>query len=101
MSLRFSLKIRAWLSAAVIAALASGCIRPHVAFNAHADFGSIHRVAVATFGGPGGDVAADFFTQGLLERGADVVERQRLEALLHEQHLAAANILDPSTVKMM
>jgi len=76
-----------------------GCITPQVAVNEHADFSRIHRVAVATFGGPGGDVAADLLTQDLLEHGADVVERQRLDAVLREQNLAKENILDPSTVK--
>jgi len=75
-----------------------GCITPQIAINSHADFSRIHRVAVATFGGPGGDVAADVFTQDLLQHGADVVERQRLDALLQEQNLASDNILDPSTV---
>src|SRR5439155_8572508 len=59
----------------------------------------IHRVAVASFGGPNGDVAADLLTQDLLEHGADVVERQRLDALLREQNLATQNMLDPATVK--
>src|ERR1035437_8427318 len=76
-----------------------GCITPQIAVNSHADFSRIHRVAVATFGGAGGDVAADVFTQDLLEHGADVVERQRLDALMREQNLASENILDPATVR--
>src|SRR5262245_54705440 len=89
---------RALLPAALLAA---GCLRPKVAVNPHADFGRIRRVAVASFGGPDGDVAADLLTQDLLTHGADVGERQRLDAVLREHHLAAENILDPSTVKMM
>jgi hypothetical protein len=76
-----------------------GCATPEVAFNSHADFSKIQRVAVATFGGPSGDVAADLLTQDLLNHGADVVERQRLDAVLQEQNLAQQNILDPATVK--
>jgi curli biogenesis system outer membrane secretion channel CsgG len=86
---------------AALAALAAGCIRPKVAVNSHVDFSRIRRVAVAAFGGPGGEVAADLLTQDLLSRGADVVERQRLDALLTEQHLAADRILDPDTMKLM
>ena len=77
----------------------AGCATPEVAVNSHADFSKIQRVAVATFGGSGGDVAADFMTQDLLNHGADVVERQRLDSLLQEQHLASQNILDPATIK--
>ncbi len=77
----------------------TSCITPEVAFNAHADFSHIHRVAVATFGGPSGDVAADLLTQDLLAHGADVVERQRLDAILQEQNLASDKMLDPTTVK--
>ena len=83
----------------ILAAAFAGCITPQIAVNSHADFSRIHRVAVATFGGPGGDVAADVFTQDLLEHGADVVERQRLDAVLAEQNLAGRNVLDPETVK--
>src|SRR5438105_15581401 len=84
----------------ILAALGlAGCATPQIAVNSHADFSRIHRVAVATFGGPSGDVAADLLTQDLLRHGADVVERQRLEMLLKEQNLAAQNILEPDTVK--
>jgi curli biogenesis system outer membrane secretion channel CsgG len=76
-----------------------GCATPQVAVNSHADFSRIHRVAVATFNGAGGDVAADLLTQDLLNHGADVVERQRLDALLAEQHLATDQTLDAATVK--
>jgi curli biogenesis system outer membrane secretion channel CsgG len=93
------LRRRAFLAAAALAL--GACAKPHVAVNLNADFSRIRRVAVATFGGPGGDVAADLFAQDLLASGADVVERQRLDAVLREQHLAVENILDPSTVKRM
>lgn len=89
------------LLAALAALLLAGCVGPQVAVNANADFTRIHRVAVASFGGPGGDVAADLLTQDLLEHGADVVERQRLDAVLREHQLAAGNYLDPSTLKKM
>lgn len=89
------------LLAAVLCAALAGCVGPQVAVNSHADFTRIGRVAVATFGGPGGDVAADLMTQDLLQHGADVVERQRLDAILREQNLSADNILDPRTIKAM
>src|SRR5258706_11560980 len=76
-----------------------GCVPPQIAVNQRADFSRIHRVAVAPFGGASGDVAADLLPQDLLQHGADVVERQRLDALLHEQNLATQNMLDPATVK--
>jgi hypothetical protein len=85
-----------WLIAGVFLA---GCAKPEVAVNPRADFSKIKRVAVATFGGPGGDVAADLLTQDLLKHGADIVERQRLDALLREQNMAAQNMLDPTTIK--
>jgi curli biogenesis system outer membrane secretion channel CsgG len=97
-----SAPVRSVVFPGVLAVLGlAGCVGPQIAINSHADFTRIHRVAVATFGGAGGDVAADLLTQDLLQRGADVVERQRLDAILREQHLAAANILDPSTIKLM
>ncbi len=77
----------------------AGCAKPYIAFNEKADFTRINRVAVATFGGPQGDVAADLLTQDLLQRGADVVERSRLDAVLREYHLADQKILDAETVK--
>src|SRR6267142_4767655 len=76
-----------------------GCVTPEIAVNSRADFSRIHRVAVASFGGDSGDVAADLLTQDLLQHGADVVERQRLDAVLQEQNLASQNILDPTTIK--
>ena len=87
------------LAVLMMAVALSGCATPEVAVNARADFSQIHRVAVAAFGGPSGDVAADLMTQDLLQHGADVVERQRLDAVLQEQNLAAQNILDPVTIK--
>jgi len=85
--------------AAVLSLIVSGCVSPQIAVNAHADFSRIHRVAVAAFGGTGGDVAADLLIHDLLGRGADVVERRQLDSVLHEQHLAAEGLLDPLTVK--
>jgi hypothetical protein len=79
--------------------LLAGCATPQIAVNSRADFSRIHRVAVATFGGQSGDVAADLLTQDLLLHGADVVERQRLDAVMQEQNLATQNMLDPTTVK--
>lgn len=81
--------------------LACACVSPQVAFNAKADFSAIRRVAVAPFSGSGGEQAGDMFLQDLLARGADVVERRRLEAVLQEQQLSAAGILEPATVRRL
>lgn len=80
-------------------AMFSACATPDIAVNSRADFGKIRRVAVSSFNGPAGDVAADLMTQELLKHGADVVERQRLDALLGEQQLATDKVLDPATIK--
>lgn len=77
----------------------SSCAGPNVAVNLRADFSAIRRVAVSPFSGTGGEAAADMIAQDLLARGADVVERQRLEAVLREQSLSGQGLLDPATVK--
>ena len=79
--------------------LACACAAPQVAFNAKADFSAIRRVAVAPFSGAGGEQAGDMLTQDLLARGADVVERGRLQSVLEEQQLSAAGILEAATVR--
>ncbi|MDE2292287.1 MAG: hypothetical protein KGL53_09405 [Elusimicrobia bacterium] len=90
------------LAAAVPAALLlAACVTPQVAVNPRADFSKIHRVAVVTFGGPQGDVAADLLTQSLVAYGANVVERQQLSAVLQEQHLGSSGVLDPSTLAQL
>jgi curli biogenesis system outer membrane secretion channel CsgG len=89
---------RAWRIAAL--ALLCGCATNlQVAVNPKADFSAVRRVAVVSFGGPQGDSAADAMTQYLVAYGADVVERQRLQAVLGEQQLGASGALDPATVK--
>ena len=81
--------------------LLSSCAGPQVAVNPRADFSRIHRIAVTAFSGSGGEAAGDMLGQELLARGADIVERQRLEAVLRERSLSAEGILDPSTVKQV
>lgn len=87
------------LTATLAAALSAACATPNVAFNPRADFSKIDRVAVVTFSGAGGDLAADLLAQSLLARGANIVERQQLGVIAQEQRLAAAGMLDPATVK--
>ncbi|MCM2266334.1 MAG: CsgG/HfaB family protein [Elusimicrobiales bacterium] len=84
-----------------LALLLSACTAPKVAVNPRADFSGIKRVAVLSFSGPKGDLAADVMTQSLLERGADVVERQRLDSVLREQSLTASSAFDPATAKQL
>lgn len=75
------------------------CASPQTAVNSRADFSRIKRVAVASFKGAKGDVAADMMTQALLQHGADVVERQHLDEILKEQNLSSSNLLDSNTAK--
>ena len=79
-------------------ALLSACAAPQVAINPRADFSAIKRVAVLPFAGAQGNLAADMLTQSLIARGADVVERQRLDAVLKEQSRSASPSYDPATV---
>ncbi len=81
--------------------LLAACATPQVAFNPRADFSNVKRVAVLTFNGPKGDVAADLMTQSLLMQGADVVERQRLDSVMHEQSLSNSSSFDPATAKQL
>lgn len=80
-------------------AFLAACATPRVALNPHADFTSIHRVAVMTFSGNKGDVAADLMTQSLVASGANVVERQQLSAVMNELQLSVSGSLDPATIK--
>jgi len=77
----------------------SGCATPQVAINPRADFSAINRVAVMTFTGDKGNIAADLMTQELLASGIDVVERQQLSAILKEHQLMASGGFDRTTAK--
>ncbi len=79
----------------------AACATPKVAFNPRADFSSIKRVAVLSFTGTKGDLAADLMTQSLIEHGADVIERQHLDAVMKEQSLTASSAFDPATAKQL
>ena len=81
--------------------LLGACAAPKVAVNPRADFSAVKRVAVLSFNGAKGDLAADLMTQSLLERGADVVERQRLDGVLREQQLTADSAFDPATARRL
>jgi hypothetical protein len=85
----------------LILPLLAACATPKVAVNPRANFSAIKRVAVVSFGGPKGDLAADLMTQSLLERGADVVERQRLDSVMKEQSLTASSSFDPATARQL
>lgn len=88
--------IRILLALPALAFLAA-CVTPRVAVNPRADFSAIKRVAVLPFNGPKGELAADMLTQSLLAHGVDVVERQRLDAVLKEQALSASTSFDSAT----
>ena len=79
----------------------SACATPKVAINPRANFSAIKRVAVLSFGGPRGDLASDLLTQSLIAHGADVVERQRLDAVMKEQSLTASSAFDPATARQL
>lgn len=89
------------MTVAAVAAVCAACAGPQVAVNPRADFGRVRRVAVVTFSGPSGDLAADLLTQSLVSRGADVIERSQLSAVLREQNMATSGVLDPRTVKKL
>ena len=79
----------------------AACATPKVAVNPRADFAGIKRVAVLSFNGPKGDLAADLMTQSLLEQGADVIERQHLDSVMREQSLSTSGSFDPATAKQL
>jgi len=81
--------------------LLTACVTPQVAINPRANFSAIKRVAVLPFNGPKGDLAADMLTQSLMMRGADVVERQRLDAVMKEQSLSSSTSFDSATAKQL
>ena len=85
----------------VLAVFGLGCASPQVAVRKDFDFSKVRRVAVIGFSGPGGDSAADLFAQQLLGAGVDVIERQRLEAVLQEQRMGASGTLSPDTMKKL
>ena len=85
----------------LLMAFLSACVTPKVAVNPRADFSAIKRVAVISFNGANGDLAADLLTQSLLSRGADVIERQKLTSVMREQSLTAATSFDQSTAKQL
>ena len=84
---------------AVLLPLLAACVAPQVAVNQRADFSSVKRVAVLGFSGASGELAADLLTQSLLMRGADVVERQKLSAVIQEHSLSQSPYFDQSTAK--
>jgi len=79
--------------------LLTACMTPRVAVNPRADFSAVKRVAVLPFSGPKGDLAADMLTQSLVAQGADVIERQQLDAVMREHSLTASSAFDPATAK--
>ncbi len=81
--------------------LLAACVSPQVAINQHADFSTVKRVAVLSFSGANGDLAADLLTQSLLMRGADVIERQKLNAVIQEHSLTASPYFDQATAKQL
>ena len=91
-----------FVSALPALGLLAACVSPaRVAINPRSDFSAIKRVAVMTFNGPKGELAADMLTQSLIARGADVIERQRFNEVLKEQSLTSSSAFDPSTVKQL
>lgn len=84
----------------LLSALLSGCYATD-AVNRHYDLSKVRRIGVLTFDygrhEPFG--AEDIFAKHLLERGYQVIERTRLEAVLREQKLSATGMLAPETAK--
>lgn len=78
-----------------------GCAGPQVAVHKSFDFSQVNRVAVLRFSGEGGEAAADLLAQHLLAAGVELVERERLEAVLQEQRLGASGAMSPQTAKRL
>lgn len=79
----------------------AACVSPQVAINRNANFSAVKRVAVLTFSGDRGDVAADLLTQSLVMSGADVIERQKLSEVMQEHSLTSSSYFDQSTAKQL
>src|SRR5688500_12583486 len=82
-----------------LAALTS-CASPAVVSKRY-DFSRIRRIGVLRFEAPkgAGSGVDDLFAKHLLDQGYSVVERAKLEAVLHEQKLGAAGAFSQRTVK--
>ncbi len=100
-------KTATWLLLSILhlslIALFFGCAPP-TAIKKGYDFTKIARVGVLEFTSYGyemnsGAAVADEFMRQLIFRGIDVIERERLESLLREQHLTVGKFLDPETAK--
>lgn len=83
-----------------VPALSAACVSPQIAVNPRADFSAVKRVAVLTFNGPRGDLAADLLTQNLVAYGAEVIERQRINSVIEEQRLSSS-MFDPAAAKRL
>lgn len=86
-------------------ALFFGCV-PRTAIKKGYDFNRINRIGVLEFTSYreriySGNAVTDEFIKQLIFRDIDVVERERLESVLREQHLAESKYLDPETVKQV
>lgn len=81
-------------------ALLGGCLATD-AVNRNYDLSKVQRIGVAAFDyGPHRTFGAeDIFEKHLLERGYQVIERARLEAVLREQKLSLTGALSPETAK--
>ncbi len=93
----------------ILLLLLGGC-GPKIAYRQDYDFSAIQRVGVIRFDGAGlgltagaepGSAVADEFVFQLLNRGARVIERSRLESVLREHNLWRSGDIDPETVKEM
>ncbi|MBI5242979.1 MAG: hypothetical protein HY922_04745 [Elusimicrobia bacterium] len=85
---------------ALLACAAAGCISADAVSKGY-DFSRLRRVGVLEFdyGSFNRFGAEDIFIKHLLERGYEVIERSRFEALLQEQRLGASGAVDPETAK--
>ena len=84
----------------LLSMLLAGCYATD-AINKNYDLNKMRRIGVLAFdyGRHDSFGAEDIFAKQLLEKGYQVVERTRLEAIIREQHLSVSGLLSPDTAK--
>jgi len=93
-----------FLAVFLLAIFLAGCSSQRVAIRKDYNFSNIKRVAILGFSSHmdfrnSGDAVADEFLLQLMRKGYKVIERSKINSILSEQQLYAANKIDEETVK--